>query len=346
MYIDENGLVEFTTKMKTYIDNKFAPEPQEEYFLTFSSPNSFTLSVVDNQKYWDGTLETSTDKTTWTTWSGTSAVNSASDGANYNIFVRGIGNTLITGSTVSNTTCCWRLNGSDISIKGNIENLLDYATVQLGNHPAIANHCFRSLFRYPDSSPNTSIVNVEDLKLPAMTLTDYCYDNMFRNNANLVKSIKELPALTVPQYAYRSMFIFNTSLTTTPIIKATTLIGMYNMAYMFQGCTSLTTAPSLPATNLGSYCYQCMFKECSSLITLPKLPATVLPRGCYEEMFNFCSNIKVSDGQKEGYINSYRIPYYEDLITEDLSLYKMFYNTGDYWYIVPNRQYYTSNDVV
>lgn len=30
MYIDENGLAEFTLKMKEYIDSKFAPEPEPE----------------------------------------------------------------------------------------------------------------------------------------------------------------------------------------------------------------------------------------------------------------------------------------------------------------------------
>ena len=222
MYLDENGLAEFTTKMKTYIDNKFAPTPQEEYFLTFSSPNSFTLGIVDSMKYWDGTLETSTDKTNWSTWDGTSSVSSVSDGTNYNLYIRGVGNTVITGATADNTHCCWRLSGSNITIKGNIETLLDYATVELGNHPAMGNSCFRGWFRYPDDSPGTSIIDIEDLELPAVTLTDYCYDNLFRNNSSLIKSMKILPAMVVPTYAYRSIFFQCRSLTTVPQLPATT----------------------------------------------------------------------------------------------------------------------------
>lgn len=30
-------------------------------YLTFSSPNSFTIGVIDNTKYWNGTLEYSID---------------------------------------------------------------------------------------------------------------------------------------------------------------------------------------------------------------------------------------------------------------------------------------------
>ena len=36
-------------------------------YLTFSSPNSFTLAVGDATKHWDGTLEYSTDTSTWST---------------------------------------------------------------------------------------------------------------------------------------------------------------------------------------------------------------------------------------------------------------------------------------
>ena len=40
-----------------------APKP----YLTFKSPNSFTLKVNDTTKHWNGTLEYSTNASTWTT---------------------------------------------------------------------------------------------------------------------------------------------------------------------------------------------------------------------------------------------------------------------------------------
>ena len=47
-----------------------APTP----YLTFKSPNSFTLAVNDTTKHWNGTLEYSTDASTWTAWDGSSDI--------------------------------------------------------------------------------------------------------------------------------------------------------------------------------------------------------------------------------------------------------------------------------
>ena len=52
---------------------------QVKPYLTFKSPNSFTLAVNDTTKHWDGTLEYSTDASTWSTWNGTTATNALTD---------------------------------------------------------------------------------------------------------------------------------------------------------------------------------------------------------------------------------------------------------------------------
>jgi len=258
-------------------------------YLTFSSPDTFSLNVVDNQKYWDGILETSTDATNWSTWTGTSVVSSASDGTKHNLYVRGTGNTYITGSSASSSLGAWRLNGSNISVSGNIENLLDYATVVLGNHPAMAISCYRTLFAHPSSSPNSSIIDASNLQLPATTLGDSCYRFMFQNCTSLTTA-PSLPATTLASYCYYAMFINCTSLTTAPALPATTLAS-YCYAYMFQNCTSLTTAPVLPATTLADYCYWYMFENCTSLTTAPSLPATTLAYYCYRSMFENCTSL-------------------------------------------------------
>lgn len=216
---------------------EYVLEPQEEYFLTFSSPNSFTLSVNNNTKSWDGTLEYSTDKTSWNTWAGTSSISSVSDGVKHNIFVRGIGNTLITGSSASSSTCPWRLNGFNISISGNIENLLDYATVELGNTPAMASGAFKVLFAYPTGSPNGNIIDVSRLELPATTLTTDCYRGMFQANIAITVS-PSLPASGLESHCYQNMFNACTSLITPPALRATVLLD-FSYSGMFYGCTSL-----------------------------------------------------------------------------------------------------------
>ena len=108
---------------------------QVKPYLTFKSPSSFTLAVNDTTKHWDGTLEYSTDASTWSTWDGTTTLSSTTSGSSNVLYLRGTGNTRITGSS---SNYKWVLNGNNIKCSGNIENLLDYATVTSGNHPTMA----------------------------------------------------------------------------------------------------------------------------------------------------------------------------------------------------------------
>ena len=139
-----------------------APTP----YLTFKSPNSFTLAVNDTTKHWNGTLEYSTNASTWTTWDGTTTLTSATKGSSNVLYMRGTGNTVITGSTTTNYR--WVLTGSNISCIGNIENLLDYVTVASGNHPTMASSCYYGMFR-----ECTSLTQAPSL--PATTLATNCY---------------------------------------------------------------------------------------------------------------------------------------------------------------------------
>ena len=109
----------------------------------------------------------------------------------------------------------------------------------------------------------TGLTSAENISLPATTLANTCYFNMFNGC---------------------------TSLTTAPSLPATTLAGSC-YADMFYGCTSLTTAPSLPAVTLASGCYESMFARCTSLTTAPVLPATTLESSCYSNMFDGCTNL-------------------------------------------------------
>lgn len=200
-------------------------------YLTFSSPSSFTLAVSDSTKHWDGTLEYSTDTSTWSAWDGTTALSSAISGNNNVLYLRGTGNTKI-GSydTVKDVAIPWTISGTDVRCDGNIETLLDYATVEAGQHPVMAEDCFGSLFM-----GCTALITPPEL--PATTLMDFCYDSMFQGC---------------------------TSLTQAPALPATTLAnGCYE--YIFAGCAGLAQAPTLPATTLAEGCYYNMFAGCAGL---------------------------------------------------------------------------------
>ena len=133
------------------------------------------------------------------------------------------------------------------------------------------------------------VVNAKDLVLPATTLTNNCYREMFKFCTNLVTP-PQLPATTLASGCYNSMFIRCTSLTTAPVLPATTLAETCYYG-MFESCTSLTSAPELPATTLADYCYAGMFDGCTSLTTAPELPATTLASNCYNSMFYNCTSL-------------------------------------------------------
>ena len=177
-------------------------KPVGKSYLTFSSLNNFTLAVNDATKCWDGTLEYFASDKTWATWDGTGALSAVYNGSKYVLYLRGTGNTVITGS--SNTNYKWVLTGSDIACIGNIESLLDYTTVESGAHPTMAN---------------------------------YCYSSMFQGCTALTQA-PSLPATTLANNWYSSMFQGCTALTQVPLLPATTL-ALDCYSYMFYGCASL-----------------------------------------------------------------------------------------------------------
>ena len=275
-------------------------------YLTFSSPNPFSISV--KTPGWDGKLYYSTDTKTWAKWTGNEVNSTEADGS-YALYFGGVGNTKISGGS----SYKWTLNGSNISCTGNIESLLDYETVEAGQHPTMAGNCYSSMF-------------------------DGCTS---------LTTAPSLPATTLAYSCYRSMFDGCTSLTTAPSLPATRLAkDCYSS--MFRGCTSLTTAPSLPATTLADSCYSYMFYNCTSLTTAPSLPATRLAYYCYNYMFRGCTSIKFATSKSREYDKEYRIPKSGNGVTATGALDYMFAGTGGTFTGKPriNTTYYTSNAIV
>ena len=329
-------------------------------YLSFIANEDFTLKTNNTTKNWDGTLEYSTDAITWKTWDGTEISFAGSK-----LYLRGTGNTIITGDSKGSMFVFTGTSTLKIACKGNIENLLDYETVSAGGHPAMAANCYQGMF-YDCTALTTPP------ELPATTLADYCYLAMF-DGCTALTTAPALPATTLAEGCYQYMFIGCTSLTTAPELPATTLAvscyyGMFHgcralttapelpattlavSCYdgMFYGCASLTTAPELPATTLGTGCYDGMFYGCASLTTAPALPATTLVSGCYRYMFYNCTNIKLSTTKTGEYQTAYRIPTSGTGTTATDALTKMFTNTGGTFTGTPsiNTTYYTSNTVV
>lgn len=362
--VDENGK---PTAWEA-VDMPISFKPAGKSYLTFSSSSSFTLAVNDATKHWDGTLEYFSSDKTWTVWDGTTTLSAIADDGEYVLYLRGTGNTVITGN---NENYRWVLTGTDIKCIGNIENLLDYATVASGAHPTMATYCYRYMFygctsltNAPDL-PATKLANycyssmfqgcaslAQTPALPATTLVDFCYTNMFYGCAGLTQA-PALPATALAINCYQAMFHGCTSLTQAPALPATTLANWcYNS--MFYGCTSLTNAPSLPATTLANWCYRSMFQDCTGLTQAPALPATTLASTCYQRMFygctsltqvpalpamtlteycyrgmfQGCTSLKLSSTQTGEYTQEYRIPSSGDGVAAKDALADMFTSTG------------------
>ena len=151
----------------------FMPKPRGKSYLTFSSQNIFSLETSGNTKTWNGTLEYFSSDNTWAVWEGTGALSAVTNGAEYVLYLRGIGNTVITGNQYP-----FKFLGSDIACIGNIETLLDYVTVEAGEHPSMATHCYEYMF-----SGCSSLIQAPEL--PATTLAFRCYKDMFSSCTSL-----------------------------------------------------------------------------------------------------------------------------------------------------------------
>ena len=183
----------------------------------------------------------------------------------------------------TNTTQCSIKGLSDVS--GNIMSLI-YGdnfigqTVWLMSGQALASKGF---FYKSD------IRNAKNLVLPATTLSERSYENMFAY-CDALETAPALPATTLTYRCYAGMFYHCSHLTTAPELPATTL-APYCYENMFYEC-DFTTPPALPATTLAPYCYQEMFLGCEYLTTAPELPAETLVEGCYEYMFYDCPSLE------------------------------------------------------
>ena len=182
--------VEFPNMIRNKLE--LAPPPA---YLTFRSPNSFTLAVSDATKHWDGTLEYSTDTSTWSTWDGTTTLSSVTNGSYNVLYLRGTGNTKICyyDKFIVVLPSSWVINGTNVLCDGNIETLLDYATVEAGQHPIMAEGCFYEMFADCKAL-------IKPPELPATTLTNNCYDSMFYGCSNIKLSSTQTGEYTV---AYR-----------------------------------------------------------------------------------------------------------------------------------------------
>lgn len=163
-------------------------------------------------------------------------------------------------------------SSDEVEVYGNIMSLL-YNDNFSGQTTLTESRTFYALFM------GCKVISAANLILPATTLTNYCYSNMF-NNCSGLTTAPQLPATTLADGCYYNMFSHCTSLTTAPSILPATTLPIWCYGYMFYVCTSLTTAPELPATTLAQYCYESMFNGCTNLNYIKCLATDISATGC------------------------------------------------------------------
>lgn len=140
-------------------------------YLTFQSDESFSMNVASPG--WNNLMEYSTDTTTWSTWDG-SLISAVQNSDAYVIYLRGTGNMKVSTSDSTKFT----ITGVNVRCIGNIENLLDYATVANGEHPPMMDYSYSNMFQNC-----TSLTTAPEL--PATTLATSCCEYMFQNCTSL-----------------------------------------------------------------------------------------------------------------------------------------------------------------
>lgn len=212
--------------------------PSYPPYLTFSSANAFDLDSLavagGASPSWDGTLEYSTDKSTWATWDGTTISSAADNGTHY-LYLRGTGNTVISGNIAGDNALF--LSGSAVSCDGDIRTLLDYADPENATMGAL---CFAGLFAY-----NPYLVKSPDL--PATSLVQQCYGGMFFGCSSL-EDAPLLPATTLAAGCYLNMFNGCSSLRSLPALNALNYPASC-CAQMFRSCSLI----KISTTQTGDY---------------------------------------------------------------------------------------------
>lgn len=200
-------------------------------YLKWCSPNPFSLAPVSklgNTKsftgsLWDGIIETSTDKETWTEYDGLHDVPATQSGEEYCLYMRGRGNSRISGTISGQPISPFTPDGSEISIYGYIESLIDWETFQKDERLSLANVRLLYSFAGDTSIPESCSWLIRCPSIAATTkelppVGNSFLAGTFMNQVNL----KTLPIIRFDPNAQQMINTFMGSGTNVPGFEPTT----------------------------------------------------------------------------------------------------------------------------
>lgn len=214
-------------------------------YLTFEAMEDGTeVTFVKNRRLTNVFIAYSKDGESWTNGNSTGNSTTVTLNAGEKVFFSAQGtNPYLSNTTYQSYIYCKKA----CYVYGNVMSLLDknnYATkVDLATTSV---YTLAKLFNNANYGQNIYSHPTKTLVLPATTLAEACYENMFKGCTNLTRA-PQLPATFLKIACYSNMFY---------------------------GCSSLTTAPELPAPTMKSFCYNSMFEACSNLNSITCLATT------------------------------------------------------------------------
>ena len=242
------------------------PQPHnysQDYFTIESLENNNTIKIGKAKSPSDISLSYSTDDgETWTDLTISSGRDFTTINTGDKIIFKGINNRF-----ASAWDTYYRFYSTkNINVYGNVMSLLfgDNFTIN-SEFTSGTTHNLCGLFYN-----TTTLINAENLILPALICRESSYNGMFRGCTNLIAA-PQLPATQSATDCYSSMF---------------------------EGCINLEIAPEINLTNLSQACCKRMFcMNRNSKITTPKMTKSPILRvvdnviSCYEEMFKGNGNL-------------------------------------------------------
>lgn len=287
--------------------------------FTDASGSSNTLTLTKNDQEGNTptvTLEYSTDKVNWTTWTETNNVRTYTIPANGKVYLRGVNPN---GICYNGRNCHTFSSTKNVRASGNIMTIAD----GIGRRTEITRPFFARLFyqmttlitapNFPSEGMSLGDSSIAGLfngcssltTAPSLTVNSlssgWCCQLMFNGCTSLTDaSTVHLNATNIPNSAYMQMFNGCTSLATSPSLIISSMSGPNACHSMFNDCTSLTSASNitLNATTLYIGSYKLMFQGCTSLVNAPEIKATTLSdggsdtnNGSLAYMFRGCSKL-------------------------------------------------------
>ena len=200
-------------------------------YLKWCSPNPFSLAPVSKLgntesftgSLWDGIIETSTDKETWTEYDGLHDVPAAQSGTEYCLYMRGRGNSRINGDVNGLQISPFSPDGSEISIYGYIESLIDWETFQKDERLSLENVILRFTFAGDTSLPESCswLIRCPSIAATPAELPPVSRLFLFGTFMNQV-NLKTLPIIRFDPNAQQMIYTFMGSGTNVPGFEPTT----------------------------------------------------------------------------------------------------------------------------